>query len=200
MSLAISSVAMSAIGAYTNAVGAKQSARSNQLNLQGQAIIADANSKMALMAGASAAGAATAAAGVAASNAKAQAEDNVVKLTKKGAQVKSSQRASMAARGLDLSEGTPVEVQASTDTVMWDEIDSVRADAARAAWGYSANGSAQAASIMAGAQAQAFNYSMEAGSARGSAGSISPNASFTSSLLSGAGQVARQWYGLYKAN
>lgn len=200
MSLAISSVAMSAIGMYTNAVGAKQSARSNQLNLQGQAILADANSRMVLAAGAQAAGAATAAAGVHAANAKAKAEDDVVKLTKKGAQVKGSQRASMAARGLDLSEGTPVEVQASTDTVMWDEIDSVRADATRAAWGYSASGAAQAASIMEGAQAKAFHYSLEAGAARGSAESISPNASFNSSLLSGAGQVARQWYGLYKAS
>jgi hypothetical protein len=153
---------------------------------------------MALAAGASAAGAATAAAGVAASNARAKAEDDVVKLMKKGAQVKGSQRASMAARGLDMSEGTPVEIQASTDTVMWDEIDSVRADAARAAWGYEASGSAQAASIMAGAQAQSFNYSMEAGAARGSAKSTSPNSAFSSSLLSGAAQVAGKWYGLSK--
>ncbi len=197
MSFAISSVALSTVGMFTSAIGARQAAKSNQLNLEGQAIIADANSRMALAAGQAAAGAASAAAGVAASNAKAKAEDDVVKLMKKGAQVKGAQRASMAARGLDLSEGTPVEMQASADTVMWDEIDSVRADAARSAWGYSAQGSAQAASIMAGAQAQAFNYSMEAGAARGTAGSISPNAAFGTSLLAGATQVAGKWYALY---
>lgn len=49
--------------------------------------------------------------------------------------VKSSQRAAMAGNGIDLGEGSAAEVQAGTDLMKLVDMNTIQANAARAAWG-----------------------------------------------------------------
>ncbi len=93
--------------------------------------------------------------------------------------LKGSQRASMAARGLDLAEGTAAELQDQTDFFALTDIATVRKNAQREAWGI---------------RTQGANYSSEANKNRAVASSINPMFSAGSSLLTSGGQVAEKWY------
>lgn len=93
--------------------------------------------------------------------------------------LKGSQRASMAAKGLDLAEGTAAELQDQTDFFALNDQATARHNAAKEAWAIRVQGN---------------NYRNEATAQRATAKSIRPGLAATTSLLTGAGQVASRWY------
>jgi hypothetical protein len=99
------------------------------------------------------------------------------------AQLKSSQRTALAANGVDLGEGSAVELQTSTDLMGEIDANTIHANAVRSAWGY---------------RTQATNSTNDAIMRRGAAAGISPGMSAASSLLGSAGTVASSWYRLKK--
>lgn len=200
MSFAITSVALKGVGVLTSSIGAYSSAKSAKLNMEGQAAIASINAGIVESSGAAAASAASAAGAAGAAAATARGEQQVRKVEREAAQVKGEMRAKMAARGVDLSEGSPVEAQASLEKLKEIEIDDIREDATRTAWGYTASAEANAASIRANTAITAANYRMEGIAKSATASSISPASAAFSTALTGAGQVAERWYGLFKEN
>lgn len=135
-------------------------------------------------------------------------QQQIAAQTLKAGQLKGAQRAALAANGIDLGEGSAAEVQVSSDIVKQIDTDTLRANAARTAWGYRAQG--MEAQLQAGLQAlntrtqakvQGINLRTGAGSMEadallksGSAAGLSPVGAGFSSLLSGAGDVADSWY------
>jgi len=99
------------------------------------------------------------------------------------ASLASTQRATMAANGLDLTQGTPANILASTKYQGELDANTIQANAARQAWGY-AN--------------QAVNATNNAQILTSSANQLSSSRAGFTSLLGGAGSVASNWYGLSK--
>lgn len=98
----------------------------------------------------------------------------------KGAQTVASQRATMAANGIDVTAaGTAQNVQNSTQYVTDQNVQTINANAARAAMGYTQQ-----------SQSDAKN----AGAYAAAASSVSPLMSGASSLLTSATGVASNWY------
>jgi len=180
----------SAIGAYTAAEGQK-----SQLNLQAanadsqatimqyQADIADTNARLAESQAQSAL------------TAGQRREQNVRLRT---AQLKSTQRVRMAANGIDLSQGTPLQILTSTDLMGEADANAVALDALNAAWGYrtqSVNYSNQGLTT----RARGSAFTAQATALRSNSDAISPWASAGSSLLGSATSVAANYYMLDKA-
>lgn len=95
-------------------------------------------------------------------------------------QLGGTQRAALAARGIDIGEGSALSIL--EDTAYFGELDqrTVRANAAREAWGYRVQGSNQQANaIFLQSQSDNTNPLMAAGT----------------SLLGSASSVAGKWYG-----
>lgn len=155
-------------GAFTSAIGSYYSAATNKINLQTQAYLADVNARIAELG---------------AQSALAQGEREIGSLTLRAGQLKGSQRAAMAANGIDLGEGNAAEVQASTDIMKEIDANTINANAVRSAFGY---------------RTQGVNFQNEAIMKRANADSISPLAAFSSSLLGSAGTVASSWYMMNK--
>ncbi|GAB3190775.1 virion core protein, T7 gp14 family [Hydrogenophaga aquatica] len=156
-------------GGVTSAVGSYFSAATQRATLRGQAAVADTNAHIAELG---------------AQSALLQGQQQAGALTLRAGQLKSSQRAAMAANGIDLGEGSAVELQASTDIMKEIDKNTIEANAVRSAWGY---------------RTQAMNFQNEALTKRATAGAISPFGAATSSLLGSAGTVASSWYSLNKA-
>lgn len=97
----------------------------------------------------------------------------------RGAQTIASQRAALAANGVDINSGTAANVQASTKWVTDANVDTITANAARAAMGYTT---------------QSQNYSNQSGAYRAAADSVSPVTAGATSLLTSATSVASDWY------
>ena len=97
----------------------------------------------------------------------------------KGMQLKGTQVSRMAAAGLDLGEGSALNILTDTDLMTALDANTIRDNAQREAWGY---------------RAQASNSNSEAGVLRSRADRISPTGSAFSTLLTGAGAVASSWY------
>ena len=112
-----------------------------------------------------------------------QGQRQVAAITLKAGQLKSAQRAALAANGVDLGTGSAAELQASTDIMKAADAGTAELNALQAAWGY---------------RMQGVNSKNQALMARAQARSISPFGAAASSLLGGAGQVANSWYGLSK--
>ncbi len=100
--------------------------------------------------------------------------------------IKSSQRASMAARGIDLGVGSAVETIATTDLMKEIDMLTVNADTVRSAES---------------ARQQRQNYltasamqDVSASNLAGSASTISPFLAAGTSILGSAGSVANAWY------
>jgi hypothetical protein len=93
--------------------------------------------------------------------------------------LKGSQRASMAAKGLDLAEGTAAELQDQTDFFSLTDQATARDNAKKEAWSIRVGGS---------------NYRSEAAMQRATGKSFSPGFAAAGSLIGGASQVAGQWY------
>ena len=163
------SLGMSAIGAVGSAIGAYQQAKSVRSQLRYQAAMAEINSRLAE---------------TSAQQALQQGQQQIAASTMKYGAVKSSQRAAMAANGVDLGVGSAAEVQASTDILKEIDKNSIEQAAIRTAFGY---------------RAQGTNYQNQALMDRTSASSISPASSFGSTLLGGATKVAGLWYNMGKA-
>jgi hypothetical protein len=158
-----------AAGAIGQAFGAYYQAKSQKIQLQLQADLSRINARMAESAAQS-----TLLSG--------QRQEQAVRL--KTAQLKGTQRAKMAGRGIDLGSDTAVNILTGTDVMGEIDANTVAANAVRAAWGYRTEGTnSQIAATMAQANSQGI-------SALGAA---------TSSLLGSAGSVASTYYVLNKA-
>ncbi|API59640.1 hypothetical protein BSL82_10180 [Tardibacter chloracetimidivorans] len=99
------------------------------------------------------------------------------------AQLKSSQRATMGANGVDMSEGSPLDRLVSTDYLGEVDANTIRQNAAREAAGY---------------RSRASGYRSDAIMARGARSGISPFLSGATSLLGSAGKIGKEWYALDK--
>ena len=169
MSFAISAVALMGAGVASNTVGSYWSAKTSKIALEAEAGIADTNARIAELA---------------AQQELIKGEHEVASLTMRAGQLKSSQRAAMAANGIDLGEGSAAEIQASTDLMKEIDKNTVEANTVRSAWGY---------------RTQGMNYQNRATMDRATAGAISPGLTAFGSLLSNSGQVAASWYSMNKA-
>lgn len=141
--LAVASLAVSAYGAYTQAQTQKKIAENN-------AEVAEIN----------------------AADAKRRGELEAQKAHRQGQQLLGQQRASYAARGLDLGEGTVGDVIDQTDFFSQVDESTARNNAAKEAWAIKRGG---------------MNQQMQADA-------TNPGLALTGSLLSGAGSVASKWY------
>lgn len=150
----------------SSAVGSYFSSAAQKISLDAQAHIAEINARMAEMS---------------AQSALMQGHQQVGALTLQAGQLKSRQRAAMAANGIDLGVGSAAEVQASTDIMKEIDANTTISNSVRSAWGI---------------RSQAMNYQNEALVKRASASAISPGMNLFSSLLSGVGKVAESWYAL----
>jgi type II secretory pathway pseudopilin PulG len=98
---------------------------------------------------------------------------------RKTAALRGKQTATMAANGVDISEGTPLNIL--TDTELFAEIDTntIRNNAATEAWGF---------------KNQAANYNAQGTLASMSARNADPMMAGVSTLISGGASVADKWY------
>lgn len=155
-------------GAVSSAIGSYWSAKSQKIGLDLQAHLAEVNARISELG---------------AETELASGERQVGAATMRYGQLKSSQRAAMAANGVDLGEGSAAEIQASTDLIKEIDKNTIEANAMRSAWGL---------------RMQGVNYQNEARMANATGSSISPGAAGLSTLLTGAGQVASSWYSYNK--
>lgn len=132
-----------------------------------------------------------------------QGQQQVAGFTLKAGQIKSSQRASMAANGIDLGVGNAAEIQASTDIMTEIDRNTIEANAVRSAWGYRMEGTT---AKNAGDQ-QALNYRTDAAMRKVAADNTyrpmrgvdtNPGMAGALSLVGSAGQVAQSWYAMNK--
>lgn len=156
-------------GAVGGAIGSYYSTNAQKTALEGQAELAKINARIAELG---------------AQSVMAQGQQQVGALTLKAGQVKSSQRAAMAANGIDLGVGSAAEIQASTDIIKEIDANTITANAVRSAWGY---------------KTQGVNMQNDALMRQAAAGSLNPAGSVASSLLGSAGSVAGSWYSLNKS-
>lgn len=155
-------------GGLTSTIGSYYSAAAQKTALQGQAVTADINARIAELG---------------AQSALAQGQQQVAALTLQAGQLKGRQRASLAANGVDLGTGSAAEIQASTEVMKDIDVNTATENAVRTAWGY---------------RTQAMNYQNEALTKRATAGAINPFAQAGGTLLSSASSVAGTWYALNK--
>lgn len=154
--LASTSMYLQAGGAASSVVGSFYGARSQQhagRMAKINARIADLGAETAMMQGA----------------------EQIVQLTREAGQLKARQRASLAANGIALGEGSAAEILASTDLMKELDAQALKVNAVRSAWGY---------------RTEASNLRT-----RGSAlSSVNPFAAAGGTLLGSASQVAASWY------
>jgi hypothetical protein len=149
---------------FAGAAGSYYGAKSQQTQLGVQADIADINARIAELG---------------AQSVLRQGQREVGRVTMQAGQLKSRQRTSMAANGVDLTEGSAAELQDSTDIMKEIDAATVEANSIRSAWGY---------------RSQGVSYQNQALGDRTTAGSIRPFGSAATSLLGGATSVASSWY------
>jgi activator of 2-hydroxyglutaryl-CoA dehydratase len=157
-----------AIGAIGSAFGSYYQAKAQRAQLRLQADLSRINARVAESAAQS-----TLLAG--------QRQEQGVRM--RTAQLKSRQRATMAARGIDLGSDTAVNILTGTDVMGEIDANTVAANAVRAAWGYRTEGT---------------NSQIAASMSEANARGVSPGASAATSLLGNAGSVASTYYSLNK--
>lgn len=167
--LATASLAGQSAGAAASAVGAYYGARSQQLQLRGAAQIAELNAQQSELA---------------AQQEMRRGESAVAAVSRNAGAVKGAQRAAMAANGINLGDGSAAEVLTSTDIAKEEDINTITANAVRAAWGQ---------------RMESTNFRNDALAKRAGADSISPGSSGVTSLLGSATNIATSWYSLNKA-
>lgn len=157
--LQLAGVIGSTVGAYKKSSGEQQGYQFQSTIAKKNAAIAEMQSKDAMLRGV-------------------KDEQNVRMRT---AQVASTQRASMAARGIDIGEGSPLNIL--TDTAFMGERDALTArdNSAKEVWGF---------------QTQAQNYRDNASVLDWRADQTSPGTDAFATLLTGGGKVASSWYSL----
>lgn len=102
----------------------------------------------------------------------------------KTGEVFATQRATMAANGVDLATGSASEVLASTQVVGNIEATTIHNNALMSAWGY---------------QVQGVNATNSENFNRAAGAAVNPGVSAASSLLTSFGNVASKWYSLSSA-
>lgn len=157
-------VALQGIGMLNSAFGARNAAESNKLSLGHQADIADINARMSESAAQS-----TLLSG--------QREEQKSRIAT--ANLKGTQRANLAANGVDLGEGSAANILTTTDVMGEIDANTIQANAIQGAWGH---------------RTQGENYKAQATTSRAASNAVNPDSAFTSSLIGGAGQVASSWY------
>lgn len=155
-------VMMAGMGA--SMVGASNSAKAQQSNLDYQAEVSANNAQIAEWQ---------------AQDAIRQGQQQEQQSRLQYAAMKGTQRAALAANGVALDEGSAVDILTSTDYMNEMDASTIRANAARTAWGY---------------RTQGTNYSDNAAALRAGASASSPASAAGLSLLGSAGQVAGSWY------
>lgn len=166
--MAFTSVALMGAGAASNTVGAYFGAKHAKNALEYEANIADINAGLAEKAAEG-------------ELRRGEREEQSSRL--KTAQVKSTQRAALAANGIDLGSETAGRILTSTDVMGEIEANTIKSNAIASAWGY---------------RIQGTQYGNEAIVNRATSKGIKPGAVALSSLLTNAGQVAGTWYTLNK--
>ncbi len=160
---------MQGAGALMQTFAAFAGAQNQKAMLRGQAEIADINAGMAERA-------------AQAALFGGQREEQRSRLAT--AQLKGTQKATLAANGVDLGEGTAARLLTTTDVMGEIDANTIAANAVRSAWGY---------------RTQAAGYKLDAVGKRAAAGAISPGLAAATTLLTGASSVAASWYGLNKS-
>lgn len=112
----------------------------------------------------------------AAQDAQRRGEQDAQAIQRRGAALQSSQRVSLAAKGLDLDYGTAADLQDQTDFFTRSDTVTARENAARESWSLRARGQAERA--------------------KGDFAASNSRLTAAGSLLGGAGQVAARWYGV----
>ena len=156
--------AMSIAGAVSSAVGAYYSARSAKNSLKHQARIAEITAQISEL-------------GAKSALLQGQRQEQASRLA--AGQLKSRQRVSMAANGIDLASDTPQNILNTTDFMSEADALTIQRNALQAAWGY---------------RTQATNQRISATMARADAGGASPFMSAATSLVGSATAVASRWY------
>ena len=156
--------AMSIAGAVSSAVGAYYSARSAKNSLKHQARMAEINAQISDL-------------GAKSALLQGQRQEQASRLA--AGQLKSRQRVSMAANGIDLASDTPQNILNTTDFMGEADALTIQRNALQAAWGY---------------RTQATNQQIGATMARADAGGVSPFVSAATSLVGSAAAVASRWY------
>lgn len=169
MSFAVSSIALQGVGAASSVIGSYYGAQSQKSSLNFQADIADINARMAEQS-------------AQAELLRGEREYQAVRI--KSANQKSKQRVALAANGVDLSQGTAVEVQTSNDVMGEIDANTVQANAIRAAWGH---------------RIQGTNMQNEALMKRASASSINPEMAAFSTLVSEGAKIGSSYMSMKKA-
>ena len=183
-------MAMQGAGAASSAIGAYSSSRAGKSSLNLQATLSEINAKSTM--------------DMAEINQR-QAEKSAQQTLLTGerevqrsqiatANLKSRQRVSMAANGIDLGEGSATQVLTSTDVLGEIDANTLQANAVRSAWGYRTQGQAE----FNRSRTQADNQNSQAIMSRASADSISPGGAAFTSLVGSAASVASNWYSYNK--
>lgn len=167
--MGIGALAFQGAGAGYSTVGSYFAAQSQKSALNAQAGFDDINARMAEST---------------AQSALYQGQQQEIQSRLNTAQLKSSQRTSMAANGIDLGSGTATNILTTTDTMGDIDANTIAANAVRSAFGY---------------RTQATNFQNDALMKRATAGAISPISSAVGTLLTSGGQVASNWYSMNKA-
>lgn len=156
MSFATAAMTMKGAGAINSVVGSYYAASSQKRSLNLQADLDDINARISEQA---------------AQGELLRGEREYQASRLRTAALKSRQRVAMAANGIDLSEGTAVNVLASTDYIGEVDANEIRANAVKAAWGY---------------RTQAANSMNSATMRRASASGINPGMSaFSNAVVAG---------------
>lgn len=165
LDLASLSLGLQTAGAVSGAIGGFYSSKMAKNQLSFEADMARINARVAELG---------------ARSAFERGQQEVAGLTMRAGQLKSKQRAAMAANGIVLGEGNAAEIQASTDIMREVDKATLEANAVRSAWGY---------------RVDASNLQSSALMKDGAAAGTSPLAAGASSLLTSATKVASNWYG-----
>lgn len=190
--MAVSSVVMMGAGMASSAIGASSAASGQKSQLQYQAAIGSINAAMA-ESDASLLELNASISDTQGQMAIGMGQREEQKLRLGSAQLKSRQRTALAANGVDMGVGSAARVLATTDYMTEVDAGEIRANAARAAFGYKVQAVNQKAGAMA-ARVQGSNYTAGSAFASASASGISPLASGVGSLLGSAGSVAPSVY------
>lgn len=167
--MATASMGAQGAGAAMSAVGSYFGARSQQVALRGAADIQDINAGQTELS---------------AQQELARGNAQVAQVTRRAGQIKGSQRAAMAKNGVDLGDGNAAEVLASTDIMKEEDVNTITANAVRAAWGE---------------RMVATNQKNDAAAKRAGANSISPGMAAFTSLIGSSSQIASSWYSMNKS-
>ena len=165
--LANFSLASQAAGGAVSAFGAYSQASGQKASLRAQAAVAEANARIDEL------------------GAQATLRDSQLQIadtTRRYGQLKSSQRATMAANGVAVDAGgSAAELQDSTEFLKDADTATLQITAVRAAFGQ---------------RMQAGNQRTQAAMSRANSSAINPGLAMGTSLLGGAGRVADSWYQL----